>query len=1229
MIFNRRGKRARVRARGFSLIITISMMVLLSLLAVGLLSLSTIALRGASGSAAMAEARANARLALMLALNDLQVHAGPDTRITAPASTLGESVPRPALTGVWNSRRFDPESPDVVSDLTDAAKATDFRRWLVSSAEPGEGASQDFGRSDASDGQLLLSNRYSPDGTEEFRAERVDVTNRSGNDLGGRFAYAVFDEGTKARVDLGIQPANNALASRGEQLGSGERPGVDRIDQLAYLDADAVDLSTPGGTAMVTRMVSLPLAEMGHESPTSSYGQRFHDLTTHSLGLMTDVGRGGLKTDLNLLAAQRKAPDGYGYGERIYETAYGLDLASSPTWQQALEYAALFDRRNSRRRPYLTSEAGGLPTLAASAPGDWSASSAVQGGVAVPNPEPPMTPVLLPSIAKVQMVYSLHVHDLYYFTPGITPLAQHFHNGPFTKQWRAKSENQWDKTNWSFKNREREVNYQLWIFCTPIITLHNPYNVALEIPSGDLKIDFVNVPFGMRIFVNDEPQTQELVPYTEMFYWNDKGRERRYTLTLFNKQVSGGDVSVDERTPIRLLPGEVKVFSPYMNPGSRYVDRGSNNEWYNVFNAHTADIRAIPGWLGEGIGYGQDQPLPAKFNPRRLSVDGNGRVVGNGRMMQDGLVLTGDEQLHVEFAPVPKADESEKRFTIEMTLDRANRDTSARSVVLDFHYETTEGLQKELLGENGTIRWPEDGPIQASELRDYWDRTLADFQNIRPFALLSAYAKTTHGGVDESNDDGRYPAKPWIFNNHAGAVSAQRVVADHPSHHSHEINLVRLPGHTEEAIDIQPMTDRGNFVTGHTVFNGRRFGTLFDVPLGPVQSPVSLNGANLAAGYHLPRFTAPIGNSFAHPVMSAGAILESGDGHTLADHSYLLNSLFFEGFYCSGLQSSEGPFGDGTTTDALAEGFFAGGEPLPDPRFLPYLADGATPEQATEAVVAADGYQHAAAYQLLKGAFNVNSTSVEAWKAVLSSMSGDNAAVAALPLLGGGNTENLDELDEPADANGARFSRFRLPNSQPESGDPDALWHGPRDLSAEELDRLAHAIVEEVRERGPFLSMTEFVNRGIGPTSDRTLLGALQAAIDRADINEDALLGGYEIDNADLGLLELRTPEALAGPSSEGAPGVLTQADILGMLGNSATVRSDTFLVRGYGESVDASGRVLARAWCEAVVQRLPDYVDPADAATVRPDELRGEVNRRFGRRFELVSFRWLASEEV
>ena len=78
---------------GFALVATVSMMVLLTLVAIAMLSLSTIEQRSSGGSANEADrmARANARMALMIALGELQEAAGPDQRVTATASILGNS----------------------------------------------------------------------------------------------------------------------------------------------------------------------------------------------------------------------------------------------------------------------------------------------------------------------------------------------------------------------------------------------------------------------------------------------------------------------------------------------------------------------------------------------------------------------------------------------------------------------------------------------------------------------------------------------------------------------------------------------------------------------------------------------------------------------------------------------------------------------------------------------------------------------------------------------------------------------------------------------------------------------------------------------------------------------------------------------------------------------------------------------------------------------------------
>ncbi|MDP7107572.1 MAG: hypothetical protein QGH41_10865, partial [Roseibacillus sp.] len=95
-----------------------------------------------------------------------------------------------------------------------------------------------------------------------------------------------------------------------------------------------------------------------------------------------------------------------------------------------------------------------------------------------------------------------------------------------------------------------------------------------------------------------------------------------------------------------------------------------------------------------------------------------------------------------------------------------------------------------------------------------------------------------------------------------------------------------------------------------------------------------------------------------------------------------------------------------------------------------------------------------------------------------------------------------------------------------------------------------------------------------------------------------------------------------------GLPSYLTQGDIVQSIGSALRPRSDSFLVRAYGESVNAQGKVQARAWCEAIVQRTPEPIN-SDSSGLNPVAKRGPDEIEFGRRFKLVSFRWLNAEEV
>ena len=153
-------------------------------------------------------------------------------------------------------------------------------------------------------------------------------------------------------------------------------------------------------------------------------------------------------------------------------------------------------------------------------------------------------------------------------------------------------------------------------------------------------------------------------------------------------------------------------------------------------------------------------------------------------------------------------------------------------------------------------------------------------------------------------------------------------------------------------------------------------------------------------------------------------------------------------------------------------------------------------------------------------------------------------------------------------------------------------WTGIRFISKTQLEKLAQECVKQVKTRGPFLNMSDFINRRMA--SDETgLTGVLQAAIDYDDASPDAESINYRYKNAgdmisrsgsDTGAYPYQM--AAGGSRFTGAPGYVVQSDLLRPLGNSLTVRDDTFVIRAYGESLDSAGNVQSRAWCEATVQR-------------------------------------------
>ncbi|MCB1132461.1 MAG: hypothetical protein KDN05_15145, partial [Verrucomicrobiae bacterium] len=399
---------------------------------------------------------------------------------------------------------------------------------------------------------------------------------------------------------------------------------------------------------------------------------------------------------------------------------------------------------------------------------------------------------------------------------------------------------------------------------------------------------------------------------------------------------------------------------------------------------------------------------------------------------------------------------------------------------------------------------------------------------------------------------------------------------------------------------------------------------------GPLQSIAQFRSANLAGSGFLPLVTYTAGESRAHPQIGTDTLTETwpSDRSTLLDHTWLANEALWDQYFLSTIadQTSAG-FGRSKSRDNVMQDFFKRTARLPNQRFTPYNP-GST-DVPGDLQSASEPERRVAAHLFLNGGFNVNCTSEDAWVAVLSSLREMDVETSLGNESGAKGTTPFPRMTRPTGGNIDRNVVQLREN----------VWEGYRSLTDGQIQNLAKEIVVEIRKRGPFLSLADFVNRGIGSDEDESnISGAIQAAIDRLDLNRFAESDGIDLDAALLAEHDYKSTRAAIGTgyrnTATHSPGAISQGDILTGLGSRITVRSDTFRIRAYGEALDRTGKkVEAKAWCEAIVQRVPDYVDPVDAPSVIQEILddgsSGTANQMFGRRYQVLSFRWLAADEV
>lgn len=1139
--------RARFRG-GFALVVTVSLMVLLSIIVVGLLSLSAITLRQSRSGADQTEAMANARLALLLALGQLQEQLGPDERVTAAADQLAGADP--ATSGATAARRRWTGVYDSWPAEAAVRPEPGFRSWLVSGGPERLGdraaATNDAALGSAPAGRpkdIVIVGVQA--GGEERAEVRVPLV---GLGSAGAIAWWTGDENIKGRINDLPDNLDGSLAGV-----RGRRSATPRLAvELAAAGGERPFSGLKGdGDPRIAKLVDWPQTALVAE-PRQAATALFHDLSTCSRGMLVNVAAGGFRKDLSLFLekAGNQVPK-----DPLFRVGREIGINFEELW---VYYNLYKDLKTGRGPAYTT---GG------------------RMGGSTSYLEMPATPGAVPN------------DDYFFFKQ--PALISIYHVLSMDAQPVAAG----------------QARYRLRLVVDPILTYWNPLDVPVVMPTLAFNsVKYWQLPYDLRLSIGGRTVT---VPISRLISPSD-----RNVIT----------VRAGKTQQLVMRPGEVLMVSQAANtptteytPGRHYVDctAGFNFGGGMAFTMRDLSNNTIDVTAGETVRY---EVLP------------NTQTAGgpNGGSHTSYFSLTHHEWYVGE--------------------DRKDRGDSVGigNMAIDWGWGNLR-LQPGQVRPEG-VAATKSGRMLAPGLRQVFSGVAATEARPLPVAQLAS---------------GKQPFLAFSFRlkTELEAARPSRYLARYNRNALHndfyeftptELDMVPFevlsqPLDSWKRLGIDLTQGPAYFGGSYDADAGVTTLITHSVPREPIHSLGALQHA-LANGFNnrrvtngyatlntreplLPHISHAIGNSMAPSVLAPDKTEGTASGgRPLADHSYLANRALFDDWFFSGIAPQmASTFGAKRRHSQVAREFFEGGSPLP---CIHYRANpgGAGSEEVMTRLFRGDkptpdGHLLAAAYLGVDGMFNVNSTSVEAWRALFGGLRGRPLVAQAADgsenqAAADGAETAVTGLQTPADV---RIDAGSLGDFK----DP-AQWTGYRTLSDEEIDELAEAVVREVRRRGPFLSLADFVNRRVGTDRELARCGALQAALDSGDvsINEEFNRGSRALTVSSTGGRSFAFPEAEAGAAAYGAPGYVKQGDVLTPIAPLLSARSDTFRIRAYGEKVGGGGQVLARAWCEAVVERQPGYVDPTDGLDELPGRLQ-PVNERFGRKFRMVSFRWLSPEEV
>ena len=1169
---------------GFALVIALSLMAFVLLLLLSITTLVQVESRSAQIQMHRMEAEQSALLGLQIALGELQKTAGPDQRVTATAGIFNVSndpdFKQPHLLGVWKT--FKQPNSDT-DDIDYAAKKRHeddnnghFVQWLSSATVTNQESLAFSAQAPVTPAVELVATGSVTDSTTSgdpsghVSASTIEIDGTNGSGGSSKYAWHVFDESQKANLTLKdpVTTVNATTATDAERvsaLGAAGAPNFSALAQAPQGNALYAPLETLTEEEQ-EKIVSLSDSALlgGATTFDPQAANAFHVLTTDSKSLLVDVANGGFQKDLSLLFEAATLPAAY--ADRHIYSELDAPLEPAPTRFDGAEPMPSPDPKWSLLRShYRLYEDVKIEEDDDEIDAYGIDASKVERDAAAGFFDAQQ---LLPVVSNAQFIFSLY---------------NSHQTAPF-----------------------------MYLNIQPVITLWNPYNVELRFPK--MEMEFHRFPLDIQWWVDDAIRAISSVNYDNEGYVN--------IANMFNSLSYNGQQ--DEHKPYRarihplvdgddivMKPGEYKVFSPTQN-----INTQANAQYLTG------------GILKEGW-----DPTVGGFYTRQLMKDDDGNNVGGTvRRRKNVLLIRRDQE--IKLAVRARKVTSNTAVGREMTgFEETNNEEVAAYLKVfqgdggDIWGRRTEpaAIQEAALDVNRT----QVGAIEldladlAKNLPDIEKETFRTFippvsgsSGRMPFLNASLRLKT------EQDSDGINGDKPnsslWLHNGVTNPYFTSGITGDQnedPKSHQYELTWTAMSSWDDiPGVEYNPTNNRGYGGTGVTSESGVNFAPFLQVPLAPATSIAQFSHAPLNTGGQAPLTTQIVGNSFNSPLLPLGLKSNSGSIGPHLDHSYMANTTLFDGYFLStATAQTQAIYGTPPRplTTVLSQ-FFDQTKPLPNSNFEPVT-------NISPTVTAAD-YDTFAQHLYNKGAFNVNSTSKEAWALFLAS--GTNEALPILDMLTASTTL----------ADAATSSDFAVSRFAPMIGDEEVntsvvgqdRWLEHRRLTPDQIVTLAEKVVDEVKARGPFQSVAEFVNRQLVNTTATGNSGALQTAIENAALNLNTNFG------LDIPISTPKNNDELTGTgtgnTSDGAPSQITQADLLNRLAPSLTVRGDTFRIRAYGETESIGGHT-SKAWCEAVVQRQHDFVDDTLAPTGVPAA--GSANETFGRRFKIVSFRWLSADEV